>query len=202
VEFINLDYRVALFVNGEEQIASTPAQYAPNARKLSRLIDFAAKEDDSEPDLQPSRVSIAARNMQCRLRHVAIERDVYYRSQKQGEERAQDQPSLTNPYHQWPGWGTAGFPIMLRLPHPYDGQQYPGEYFMCGDNSPASKDSRMWWEIGPHLRHLDGEYQVGTVPGDQLIGKAFFVYWPAGYRPSWGAGIGLIPNFGQMRWIR
>jgi hypothetical protein len=42
---------------------------------------------------------------------------------------------------------------------------------------------------------------VGTVPGDQLIGNAFFVYWPSGYRPAWAAGIGLIPNFGQMRWI-
>ena len=57
-------------------------------------------------------------------------------------------------------------------------------------------------EIGPHLRPLGSDYRVGTVPEDQLLGKAFFVYWPAGYRLSWGGGIGLIPNFGQMRWIR
>ena len=76
------------------------------------------------------------------------------------------------------------------------------EYFMLGDNSSASMDSRLWWEIGPHLIPLGAEYQVGTVLEDQLLGKAFFVYWPAGYRPSWAGNIGLIPNFGRMRWIR
>ena len=73
---------------------------------------------------------------------------------------------------------------------------------MLGDNSSQSKDSRLWWEIGPHLLHLGEEYQVGTVPEDQLIGKAFFVYWPAGYRATLTGGMGLIPNFGRMRWIR
>ena len=103
--------------------------------------------------------------------------------------------SITNPFFKWPGWGTQGWPIMLR-----DGEH--SEYFMLGDNSPGSKDSRLWWEIGPHLQHLGEEYQVGTVPADQLIGRAFFVYWPSGYRRAWTADIGIIPNFGRMRWIR
>jgi len=91
---------------------------------------------------------------------------------------------------------------MLRQAREVQGKHYPDEYFMLGDNSPASKDSRQWWEIGPHLKHMGEEYQLGTVPGDQLLGKAFFVYWPAGYRPSWAANIGIIPNVGRMRWIR
>jgi hypothetical protein len=78
---------------------------------------------------------------------------------------------------------------------------------MLGDNSAQSKDSRLWWEVGPHLIPRGSEYQAGTVPGDQLIGQAFFVYWPAGYRclslkDSVFGRIGLIPNFGRMRWIR
>jgi hypothetical protein len=41
-----------------------------------------------------------------------------------------------------------------------------------------------------------------TATGNQLVGRAFFVYWPAGYRISWIPNIGLVPNFGQIRWIR
>ncbi len=38
---------------------------------------------------------------------------------------------------------------------------------MLGDNSPASKDSRLWLEVGPHLRRLGLDYQLGTVPDDR-----------------------------------
>ena len=34
-----------------------------------------------------------------------------------------------------------------------------------------------------------------------MLGRAFFVYWPAGYRPLKGAPA-LVPNFGDMRLIQ
>ncbi len=37
------------------------------------------------------------------------------------------------------------------------------EYFACGDHSPSSHDGRAW----------------GTVPGQNMMGKAFVVFWPA-----------------------
>ena len=40
----------------------------------------------------------------------------------------------------------------------------------------------------------------GRVPGRFLLGKAFFVYWPAGFRPIDSAPA-LVPNFGEMRFI-
>jgi signal peptidase I len=43
-------------------------------------------------------------------------------------------------------------------------------YFVCGDNTVNSYDSRYW----------------GGVPQQNVIGKSFFVYWPISYRFGWG----------------
>ena len=47
------------------------------------------------------------------------------------------------------------------------------EFFMMGDNSPRSKDSRLW----SNARHALHRY---AVPRLALVGKAFFIYWPHG----------------------
>jgi hypothetical protein len=44
---------------------------------------------------------------------------------------------------------------------------------MMGDNSPRSKDSRLW----SNTRHAVHRY---AVPRIALVGKALFVYWPHG----------------------
>jgi signal peptidase I len=50
-----------------------------------------------------------------------------------------------------------------------------GEYFMLGDNSPASSDSRKWDRPG--------------IPEENIIGRACFVFWPV-HRMRWlSAGV-------------
>lgn len=198
VELANVDFRVRLKLNGEPVLATTDEQYRPD---LERIMRFGRYPNE---DVRPTHVALLAQRLRCGIRHLTLDRDVYYRSVVQSEQAAlaPDGSKVYNPYYKWPGWGTCGYPILLRPPREVDGQQRPGEFFMLGDNSPASKDSRLWWEVGPHLQGWGTHYQIGTVPADQLIGEAFFVYWPSGYRPSWAGGIGIIPNFGRMRWIR
>ena len=128
-----------------------------------------------------SQVSIYADDLDVTLGHLVLERDVHYKASRRPGQR--------------PGWGTVGNPIQLRA----------GESFVLGDNSPASQDSRFWSTEGDHLAVRGEAYQRGTVPEDQLIGRAFFVYWPAGLRTDLIPGLrnfGLIPNVGRMRWIR
>ena len=68
-----------------------------------------------------------------------------------------------------------------------------------GDNSPESKDSRLWMMPGFAGDHPGGPYLDRRL----LIGKAVSVFWPH----SWGS-IPLLkmlpgfPNFGDMRIVR
>lgn len=186
IEFENVDYRVTLRIDGEEVLATTDTDYAPN---VGRLL-----ETQDRPENRTSAVIlIGASGMPLELRHVAVDRDVYYRSATLGDE--QNTSGFHNPFRGYPGWGTSGNPLLLR--------RDPPDYFCCGDNSPASKDSRLWWDVCPMLREREAEipYQYGTVPGDQMIGRAFFVYWPGGLRFSRDTPA-VIPNVGRMRIIR
>jgi len=194
IELANFDYRASLALNGEEILATDDHTYAPDVAWLRRVTPAQLPE----PVLE-----ISAERLDLELRHLRVERDVYYTNEslcRAGDDR--EGRGQRNPFcapgngrgrgSEVPGWGTQNNPILLR----------DKEYFMLGDNSPASQDSRLWWQIGPHLAKRKDQYQVGTVPEDQLLGRAFFVYWPSGFRREWGLRIGLIPNAGEMRWIR
>ena len=72
------------------------------------------------------------------------------------------------------------------------------QFFMLGDNSPASEDSRLWpgATINPWIRaRIDAT--PGVVNRDLIVGKAFVVYFPA---PLEGGPL-LAPDIGRVRWI-
>ena len=79
----------------------------------------------------------------------------------------------------------------------------PDQFFCVGDNSPYSHDSRFWDQINPWIefRMFDDQRQVyGMVPRKMMMGREFFVYFPAPL--STGPPVSLpVPNFGQMRFI-
>ena len=67
------------------------------------------------------------------------------------------------------------------------------QFFALGDNSPFSKDSRLW---GPDQHFVER---------DMSIGKAVLIYWPHPWRigiPGTEFNLGLIPNFTDMGLIR
>jgi signal peptidase I len=170
----NADYLVSVEIDGESVIQSTLEQYAVEPGQ--------ARENAELPGAKRvPLVRVGAERVQASLAHVLIQRDVFYTSR-----------SLHNPER--PGLGTQGHPIQLS----------PDQYFVCGDNSPASLDSR-WWvgqPLGAHLRKAkeQGEYQLGTVPADQMIGRAFLVYWP-GFMPLFRGLPNCLPDLGRVRWI-
>ncbi|MFW6335574.1 MAG: S26 family signal peptidase [Phycisphaeraceae bacterium] len=78
------------------------------------------------------------------------------------------------------------------------------EFYVLGDNSPASSDSR--YMKGPHPWIAEEAFadpsraRAGIVPRKLMIGRAFFVYFPAPLKLSHDQR-GVIPNFADMRFI-
>jgi signal peptidase I len=179
-------------------------------------------------------VRLAASHGACELRHVVLRRDVYYTAatvesvprrggpladyagdiiKSVGAKRADGKLDA----ERWPGagrlshdqqehgWGVAPYPLTLAKHRDHPDLD---EFFVLGDNSPQSLDGRSWISAAPSLRMRTGQgvpqYQLGTVPRYNLIGKAFFVYWPAGFRlpVPFLEGLSIIPNVGRMRMIR
>lgn len=210
VALTHADFRATLWVDGRAVLTTDDRQYPGDQNDLRGWLKARLAEADTRPIPVP-RVVIAADGGQCELWHVKLYRDVYYTSPYR-------QPVDIGPLGDFArrlaregkfvdrgrGWGTTDSPIALRK-FDRDRRQFD-QFFVLGDNSPQSLDGRGWTSASPTLRLFDSDggdlYQLGTVPRYNLIGKAFFVYWPAGFRVPGLPGLPILPNVGRMRLIR
>ncbi len=181
VSFANVDHQLQVRFDDAAVWQSGPREFPT----------MAAWALDQGYESSPPVVRIGAERLQTNLNHLKVQRDVYYRDDEFIRTQTPSGRSVHNDYTDRRAWASRDNPILLRH----------NEYFVLGDNSPQSYDSRLWWQTGEHLANRSEPYQVGTVPADQMIGKAFFVYWPNGYR-IFGSGFPVVPNVGAMRWIR
>lgn len=139
---------------------------------FSPNIKELVREYDDHKTPPAGKAEIEAANQHCQISHVSLWRDVYYYNALSRIRRA-----------------TPDNPVVLK----------PDEYFVMGDNSLISWDGRFWeTEVNLPAEQLSAE--AGIVPSRFMLGKAFYVYWPAGYlvAPGWPA---FVPNFAAMRFI-
>ncbi len=125
------------------------------------------------------------------LERVGVDRDQYYVDGQSGATGVVAKDEFGN--HQ-------GSPVKIE----HD------QFFCLGDNSAFSHDGRFWQKLDPWVkkRFFEGhEQQIGMVPRELLMGKAFYVYYPAPYslipgKEPVGMNYTLLPNFQDMRVIK
>ena len=175
--FANVDDELSLFVAGRRIAFDRPTTWSRDIADVprNRPVEVVVEPGSTQPsDLSP--VGITAVGADIRVKHLRVLRDTFYIGAvdvgaRPGEILEED-----------------------RLEFDLEADQF----FVLGDNSAASKDSRLW---------LEGHH----VDRDLLIGKAMAVFWPHAVPASWsvplkfgGSELRLPswPNFGRMRFVR
>ncbi|MCC6950969.1 MAG: hypothetical protein IT433_05935 [Phycisphaerales bacterium] len=196
LDFWFVDQSIIVYCEDDE-VARGLYAWSPDER-LRRTVGFgaeAALQDGNDSLINMAsrgagvsryptpRVSLEFAGGAVTLHRLTLSRDIYY------------QPAR---YAQGNTWGLphsrAGRPAAAT--HPAQPANLTGEeYFVCGDNSPASLDARLWDQPHPWVAEIDDH--TGVVHHDLMIGKAFFVYFPSPHKRRSLP----IPDFGHMRFI-
>lgn len=190
VEFWHVDQSLSLWVEGRRVAFGTydwsPAERIRHAtgEPLEEVLDLGPAALTDSRNYRPARPSWRFSGGSLTLHNVALWRDFYF------------QPIMYPPTNANRGrHGSANTPGLATHPAttPTLG---PDQFYVCGDNSAASADSRLWDEPDPWVAELIDD-SPGVVHRDLMIGKAFFVYFPSLH----SRGRFLIPDFGRMRFL-
>jgi signal peptidase I len=171
LRFANIDEQLWLFVDDEAVEFDAPTTYESLDNYMP--ITDPARSPVGASDLSPA--GIASVGADVTVSHIRLKRDVFYTRGEQ--EDAIDE-------------------IELVSDDPAD--RAKDRFFMLGDNSPASKDGRMWGDVKWVERRL-------------LIGKAVYIYWPHAVPASFSFEVPVLgskkyipfwPNFARMHRVR
>ncbi|MCC7204120.1 MAG: signal peptidase I [Phycisphaeraceae bacterium] len=176
VELWLVDQQALVWVDGEARL------------RWTYDLPIGVLHDRPGPAMRPARTEIRMKGAAARLREVDLDRDLYYGGTMTDSPDVVARGGLSKFEDQ-----RQGKPVTI-------GKDL---FFCLGDNSPDSHDGRFWQQIDPWVEVRSGkarEELVGLVPRNLLVGRAFFVYWPAPRAVKEG-GLAIIPDFGRMRAI-
>lgn len=167
VSLANVDDRVCLWIDDRLIPFGEAAEYLPPPDPSPQIADLVP-------------VGIAASGLGVTVGELLLQRDIYYRAESVSNDStgysghdsevqisARDlNEQLTNPT-EWARLYRERSRAAEFDPLAAD------EYFVMGDNSPRSQDSRLW----PNSRDAVNR---PAVKRSALLGKAFFIFWPHG----------------------
>jgi signal peptidase I len=187
VECWHVDQKMWMFIDGK-LVAELAYDWTPLKRLESSYHIGLDRWKERFPHMHPPPVELEwyFQGAPVAVHRLNVARDLYYLP---GRLRAINQ--LNEPVITGDAVGThPDQPAVLK----------DDQFFMLGDNSPASSDSRVWGNPHPIVAHqIDPDPFI--VNRKLLLGKAWVVYFPAPY-PVTENGRSLIPDFGSLRFIR
>jgi signal peptidase I len=200
VALANVDDQLLLWVDGDLIEFEQSTEYDSMQVYGARALRPQTTDEASADRLDFSPVGIGANGAKLAVSRLQVWRDIYYiadsweRRQGFGGQISDFHRStdlmITTLRYEPNHWDT----FLQR--QPVDFRLAEGQFFVLGDNSPASSDARLWLDSPFHGGRPGGAY----LEREQLIGKAICVYWPhAAYSVF---GIPLVPNVWDMRLVR
>ena len=184
LRFANLDDQLLLWINGK-LIAFD------HATTFRSPQDQRPRWSPEEPgDLAP--LGIGGRNIRLHVDRLRVLRDIYYLALQP------DHPHSDYAYYAEDIEEVALDPTRWDRSELFSARRKvtfvmgPDQFFPLGDNSPQSKDARLWSNGNAVEGYRDPDPWVER---KYLIGKAVLIYWPHAWRPFW-------PNFAAMGLIR
>ncbi len=187
LRFANVDDQLFLWINDRLIDFDVPTTFAPGASERPQY-------STNDPlDMAP--IGIGGKNIKLQVTRLRVLRDIYYLALELDHHRIEYnrffsteelRAVITNP-HAWKDHE------LFSQRHEVQFRLEKDQFFPMGDNSPQSKDARLWSTTGSRLSGYDNPPPY--VERQYLIGKALLIYWPHAWRPFW-------PNFSRMGTIR
>ncbi len=172
LRFANVDDRLCLWVN-DGWLGSGLIPFGSGAE-----FEPPANRRPQDADLTPA--GFAAQGLTIKVSDLMLQRDIYYRADSVGndagvfaghENEVDESLPLRDLLVDPKAWGDM---YEMHSRHAEFRQLDGDQFFVMGDNSPRSQDSRLWPN---QVRHAPNRHAVNR---QALIGKAFFIYWPHG----------------------
>jgi signal peptidase I len=196
VEFWHVDQMMSIFVNGH-RVAEYAYDWKPRERLEHATGQFGEAIDQLAlmPPARPAELRWQFEGTPLTMTRVQVDRDLFYRFDTLGPRpvvlKNPTMPEYADLVESRYGFGTHPENLAI-LDH--------DEFFMLGDNSRASQDSRLWGNPHPLVAtKIDAKPFI--VNRKLLLGKAWVVYFPSPLPMSDG-GKAYIPDFGRLRFIR
>ncbi|MBL0922328.1 MAG: hypothetical protein IBJ10_09405 [Phycisphaerales bacterium] len=197
IAFCHVDQSLQLWIDGrlvlEGEYNWNPAERLRWSTNLpAAVVDALAAGDTADirgnPLAEPSIYTGPGVKLICQAGpstfwRVGLDRDVYYQ-----------------PREYPPGTRLAGRPALATHPAA-PATMGPDEFFLLGDNSANSADSRLVDAVDPWVQ-ATVDSNLGLIHRKMMTGRAVVVFWPAAHPLRLGASrFSFIPDFGRMRFI-